>query len=461
METTYKILPGMKVAVVGLGRAGQAVVRYLFKKNADILISDSRNRADLTDLQLDLLASCSAEYEGGGHSMDFLGNAEIIIVSPGVDPAHPVLKQAAESGIPVIGELALAAGKFNVPVIAISGTNGKTTVTELAGRLLERDGLNVFVGGNIGTPVAEYLLDPNGYDAAVLEVSSFQLELCGAFAPDVAVLLNITPDHLNRHGTLEKYAATKMNLFSDKVVTQRAIINGDDPVIGKYLHFAALDSFEMFGFDSSYIASVTGSMVSILSEGDKQIYDLGNSRLGTAIGCLNSAAALLAVKSFCIDRKRALETLLLFEQGRHRMQNIGEVNGVRYINDSKATNTGAVNGALEQVETNVILIAGGKEKGDDFCLLRKSVQKHVKKLILLGESAEKISSVLGDIVPFEYAMDMAEAVGLAASAAGPGDSVLLSPACASFDMFDSYAHRGDVFERVVEDMRSGIVKEIA
>ncbi len=220
----------MRVAVLGFGRSGQAIARYLSGCGARVMVSDTRPRSALDKPEQSLLQQCSAEFEGGGHTGKFLGRAEIIVVSPGVDPHAGLLKRLQESGIELLGELALAAPEFQAPVIGITGTNGKTTVTELVGELLQAGGRKTFVGGNIGTPIGEYLLSPSGYDVIVLELSSFQLEMSGAFAPRVALLLNLSPDHLDRHGTLERYAAAKMRIFQDGAATRLAVLNGNDAV---------------------------------------------------------------------------------------------------------------------------------------------------------------------------------------------------------------------------------------
>ena len=447
--TGYTITPDMKVAVAGFGRAGQAVVRYLGHCGAELFVSDLRQMGELSNGETELLKNYSAHYEGGGHTYEFLSNAEIIVVSPGIAVEQTPLQELEDAGTPVLGELALAAGKFNVPVIAITGTNGKTTVTELVGSLLSDSGRKVFVGGNIGTPVIEFLLSPADYDVVVLEVSSFQLERCGSFEPDIAVLMNISPDHLDRHKTIEQYAEVKMRIFHGTDVDQ-AILNGDDRLCRQYKHLSRRDSFSFFGNDTEYAACTKGTGVTLQVPSGVAVYDLSESELGTVSGIMNSAAALLAVQSFHIDYRVALDTLRQFKPGDHRLQKIAEHSGVIYINDSKATNTGAVNIALEQVGSEVILIAGGKNKGDNYQLLREAVRNSVKYLVLVGETAPSLARDLGDLAPYVFARDMEEAVALAAAQALPGDTVLLSPACASFDMFRNYKDRGDCFIEAVD-----------
>lgn len=444
MERFYPIRRGMKVALLGFGRSGQAVLNYLGSCGAELYVSDQRFFEDLSRAERELLEKYSAGYEGGAHTARFLGNAEMVVVSPGVGFDHPVLTELSASGIPVIGELALAAGKFESPVIAITGTNGKTTVTELVAALLKAAGKKVFVGGNIGTPIFDYLGSGGDFDVVVLEISSFQLERCGSFMPDVSVLMNITPDHLDRHKTLERYAAVKMRIFHGAGV-HCAVMNGDDRLCRQFKYLSKKDSFLFFGKSSAYAACVKGQGITITSPKGPTVYDLSECSLASVSGMLNGAAALLAVSSFNLDYSTVLETLRSFEPGAHRLQIIKEIDGVIYINDSKATNTGAVNIGLEQVGRNVILIAGGKDKGDNYQLLRESVRNYVKQLVLIGETAQKMSEDLGDLVPLVFAQSLDDAVRKASVLACRGDTVLLSPACASFDMFDNYKHRGDVF----------------
>ncbi len=459
MNRSVYIKPGMRAAVVGLGRSGRSICSYLIQEGARIMVSDVRTWDQLSAGERKMLEKYGAVYEGGVHSQSFLEQTDMVIISPGVNPDQPVLKNIERAGVPVVGELAVAAGRIKVPVIAISGTNGKTTVTELIGSLLACCGKKVFVGGNIGTPVTDYLLAPDDYDYVVLEVSSFQLERCGDFSADVALLLNISPDHLNRHGTLERYAAAKMNLFRDADKTTHAIINGEDSLIAQYLHYAAVNSFERFGYDSSYESVISAQTISTGMGGRRYCYDLDGCLLDTRIGRLNAAAALLAVEPFALDVSSKEKGLRLFKTGEHRMQWLARVEGVDYINDSKATNSGATAAAIEQCGPGIVLIAGGSEKGDDFALLRTLVQSHVKALILIGHSAGKIARAIGDLVPTYEEPDMVSAVNRARHLSEPGSTVLLSPACASFDMFENYAHRGKMFAAAVHNLKEAAEQE--
>ena len=436
------------MAVVGFGRASQSMVRFLHASGIRVLVSDIRNISDLSRQERELLDQCVADFEGGGHSTGFLSRADIVVTSPGVDHHHSVLEKVRQAGATILGELAVAADKFRAPVIGVTGTNGKTTVTELIGALFRAAGKKVFVGGNIGTPVGDYLLSDDDYEAVILELSSFQLELCGDFEPEVGVLLNITPDHLDRHKTLDEYAAAKMRLFQGGSDRTFSIINGDDPLCRRFAEPLDNVQWARFGQDENFEAAIVGSRVVV---SDKS-FELAGSKLATVSGLLNSGAALLAAGRFGLDQEVLQRALVEFEPGDHRLQQVACYNGITYVNDSKATNTGAVINALHQVggsQRNVVLIAGGRDKGDDYRLLRDSVATHVKRLILIGEASEALGEALGDLVATDYPATLEEAVLRASAAGAPGDTVLFSPACASFDMFDNYQQRGAFFTEAV------------
>ena len=435
------------MAVVGFGRASQAMVRFLHESGIRVLVSDIRNYSELSAQERELLDRCAVEFEGGGHSTGFLSRAEIVVASPGVDHRHSVLEKVRQSGATVLGELAVAADKFDAPVIGVTGTNGKTTVTELIGALFRAAGKKVFVGGNIGTPLGEYLISDEEYEAVILELSSFQLELCGDFVPQVGVLLNITPDHLDRHNTLEEYVAAKMRMFQGGSERTYSVINGDDPLCREFAKPMNQVDWARFGHDDDFEAVIHATRIEL--PGAK--FELAGSQLANLSGLLNSSAALLAASRFGLDKAAMQQALIEFEPGEHRLQQIAHYNGITYINDSKATNTGAVINALHQVggERTIVLIAGGRDKGDDYRLLRKSVATHVKRLVLIGEASEALGDALGDLVDTDYPATLEEAVLRASAAGEPGDTVLFSPACASFDMFSDYQQRGAFFIEAV------------
>jgi len=447
MTRTKIIYPGRKVAVMGLGISGRAAVRYALQCGAQVSVSDLRSEKQFLVEEEQILATTTIEFETGGHTYEFLSKADLVIVSPGINLNAALINELKAGGVKIAGELAVAAKELNVPCVAVTGTNGKTTVTTLIGELLQGAGKKVFVGGNIGTPLFEYLCDPGEVDIVVVEVSSFQLESSGSFAPDVAVLLNITPDHLDRHGSLEEYIKAKRHLFEHQQQEHVAVIFGDDSAC-KRLAGEIPAEVQLFGEKDDYSATTKGYSITV-NGSKEEVYTLKGTSLENGIGVINSAAAILAVKPFGCSPALIQKTLSSFHTLAHRLEYVADVEGVAYYNDSKATNTGAVISALQQFDCNVILIAGGRDKGDDYSLLRKSVAERVSRVVVIGEAAMLMENALADIVDMVRANSLREAVKIAAESAAPGDVVLLAPACASFDMFSSYGHRGKEFVKEV------------
>ena len=438
------------MAVMGLGVSGRAAVRYLVSQGVRVLVSDTRNEQCLQAADPAFLAEHGVEFECGGHTLAFLRRADQVLVSPGISQDLKILQQLRALGIPVLGELAMAASLINKPVVAITGTNGKTTVTALIGELLQRAGKKVFVGGNIGTSLFDYLMSPEDVDVLVLELSSFQLEAAGSFKAEVALLLNVTPDHLDRHGSMAGYAAAKMKIFSGQGQNDTAILSGDDQLCRALSAKLGGQRRLLFGHGADCQARIDEHAVLLEWQGREELYDLTGSMLDNATGLLNSASAILAARCLGCDREAIAQGLADFQVAPHRMAWVGAGAGVSYYDDSKATNTGAVLSALASFSGNVILIAGGRDKGDDYSLLKESVASKVRCLILIGEAAELIARALTGMTELRQAESMEAAVMLAASLARAGDTVLLSPACSSFDMFDNYGHRGNAFAAAVQ-----------
>ncbi|MCI5149067.1 MAG: UDP-N-acetylmuramoyl-L-alanine--D-glutamate ligase [Candidatus Electrothrix sp. MAN1_4] len=452
---------GMKAVVVGLGKSGLAAVQYLYQQGVKVAVSEFRET--IPEEEQAVLEQCGidlgARMETGGHTAAFFADADLIIPSPGVPADLPVLAAARSRGVPVVGELALVAGRIQVPVIAVTGSNGKTTVTSLIGHLLRSCGKKVFVGGNIGTPILEYLMEPGDAEVVVLELSSFQLEAAGDFRPDIGLLLNLSPDHIDRHGSFEEYVAAKMQLFSCQGRGDTAIIGTDDVLLAAAPPTAG-EKLYSFGTQPGCRARVEGTAVCVEPEfgreGTGELYELFGTRLNSRVNLYNAAAAILAVQAFGCDEKSIKAGLVDYQPPQHRMTPVGEINGVRFINDSKATNVGAVVAALAGfgmgAEKEVVLIAGGRNKGGDFAALVPAFRQYVKHVVLIGESASDLAVIAEEAcVDHQFAVDMEEAVELAFfTAASSGDTVLLAPACASFDMFRSYEERGEEFGRCVE-----------
>jgi len=392
--------------------------------------------------------------ELGGHNRKTVENSDMIILSPGVPHTIDPVQHAATMGIPVIGEIELAARYIRDPIIAVTGTNGKTTTTELIGEMLKNSGHKVFVGGNIGRPLIEYAAQKERVDHVVAEVSSFQLDTIDLFRPRVGVLLNITEDHLDRYADMRQYAMAKIRLFENQDNTDTAVLNGSDPMIRS---FEGKIKSGIRYFDSSAGA---GAVI----QGEKIVLDMGAEREAGMIDLArtslvgkhnheNIAAAALAVLAAEGNVGGIQSALSDFKGLAHRLEYVATVDGVNFFDDSKATNVDAVSRALSAFEGAVILIMGGRDKGGDYRKLENQIQKQAKGLIVLGEAREKIVSALGHLTRTVLAESMEQAVNMASEAAAPGDTVLLSPACASFDMFDSYAHRGRVFCKMVENLK--------
>lgn len=449
--------PGQKAVVVGLGDSGLSTVRFLLEQGCRVGITDMQPLEGIDTSTLEYLEQEGVELETGGHTTLFLKDADLVVPSPGVPIDLPVLTDSAARGIVITGELGLAAGRFPVPVIGVTGSNGKTTVTELIGHLLTTSGRRVFVGGNIGTPLLDYFSRQEETDIVVLELSSFQLDLAGAFRPDIGLLLNITPDHLDRHGSMEAYSLAKAKLFQHQQAGDVAIVGVDDRRVRSTAVPGGVNRLP-FGTAVSSGAKVGPNGVALSLELDslqvEESYDLEATQLHSLVNRLNSAAAILACRVAGCGPDVIRSGLQSYSLPLHRMTEVATVQGVCFINDSKATNIGALKAALSSCTAPVVLIAGGRDKESDFNKLHTVVKKHLKHLVLIGEAAGDLRQALGGIVPTEDAASMEEAVVLAAKAASPGDIVLLAPGCASFDMFSGYPERGQVFSDCVHKLRS-------
>jgi UDP-N-acetylmuramoylalanine--D-glutamate ligase len=453
MDIANRIGPGQRAVVMGLGITGRAALRYLLASGVQVFVSDSREFTDLPLRDREYLLENRIVFEGGGHSREFLMQGDFIVLSPGIPTDLPLLMEMRAQDIPILGELALAAPQLTEQVVAVTGTNGKTTVTALIGELLQASGKKVFVGGNIGTPLLDYLCQEERVDVLVLELSSFQLESAGNFRPDIGILLNITPDHLNRHGSMAAYAGAKMKLFAHQGGEDKAIFCSDDRLCSEIMPLLTAQKVFSFGTRQEGEARGAGSELTITLEGRTESYSLAGTQLASHTGLLNSGAAILAALFLGCRHEEIQKALNCFAPAAHRLQLVTNLAGVDYYDDSKATNTGAVLSALASFPENVILIAGGRGKGEDYKVLREAVREKVKGLILMGEEADSLADALDDLICGQRVVSMADAVAMAAELAEAGDVVLLSPACASFDMFDSYGHRGEVFCHAVLDLK--------
>ncbi len=454
MKENPLIHKDMAVTVVGLGMSGSAAVRYLHALGAIVSVSERRSWEQLRPDERQLVDGCCRRFEGGGHSIELLQDAELVFLSPGIPPTLPILQKLEHRTARIVGELALAAPVLSSQTIAVTGTNGKTTVTTLIGDILEAAGEDVCVCGNIGRPLLDCLQGEQQPGSVVVEVSSFQLDSGGAFRPDIAVLLNISPDHLDHHGSYAEYLRAKAKIFRNQRPGDHAVICDDDILCAELGRDLQNPEVFFFGHDKRCQAYICESEIYLRLQAKMERYDLRGTVFDNFIGRKNCAAALGAARLAGAPASAARAAIQSFSGLEHRLELVDTFDSVRYYNDSKATNTGAVISALQQVPGKVILIAGGRDKGDDYGLLREMVSTKVRYLVVMGEAASAISRALGDIVPVVAAASMEEAVRLASSLAWADDSVLLSPACASFDMFDSYAHRGRVFRENVAKIKS-------
>lgn len=424
-------LKGKRVVVVGLGASGLAACRLLVARGAHVVATDQRQVALPDDLAVEAVLGRHAALDG----------ADLVVVSPGV-PMFPELAAALARGARVWGEIELAVQALAqpAPVVAIGGTNGKSTTTTLVGELLQAAGKKVFVGGNLGEPLAAHA--DERFDVVVLEVSSFQLERLEAFAPAVSVLLNVTPDHLDRYDDFGAYAAAKGNAFARQTARDLAVIPVDDPVC-----FAQARRGR-----ATIVTFGPGGDVDVTSDA---VGGFPRARIALQGGhnALNVAAALAAVQPFGISAEVVADVLARFTGLAHRMAFVRERAGVRYYDDSKGTNVGAAVTAVRGIaEQKVVLVAGGKDKGGSYAPLVEALRERGRAVVLLGEAAPLIASAIGDALPVHRAATMEDAVASAARLAEPGDAVLLSPACSSFDMFRDYKERGDAFVRAVKEL---------
>ena len=491
-----------RVTVLGLARSGEAAASLLSNLGAHVLVSDLKDAEQLEDRVARLTREHpQIKFHLGGHSDKIIKDVELVVKSPGVPMDIPVLRKAKEKGIPVIGEVELAYRVCRSPIIAITGTKGKSTTSTLLGQMLSRsrDG-NTIVAGNIGKPITRYVMDLTESDLLVLEVSSFQLEATVHFAPEVGVILNIKRDHFDRHSGIEDYAAAKYRISANQTEDNYTILNADDPLAmacasrtrAKVVLFSSRRQLHegVCVEDGEIIAripplgrgdtatrrrgdylrvavspcrrvsnrvrkggTVYGSRMAIMRRGELRIPGRHNLE--------NALAAVAVSLIYGVEPETMKRVLQSFPGLEHAFEFVGEVHGVKFIDDSKSTNVVSLEAALEssslepvrnRENRNIILIMGGRDKGNDYTPLKSLVQERVSQLVLIGESADKVFSSIGSYTNAHRAGTMEDAVRLAYSLAKPGDTVLLSPACASFDMFRDYAQRGEIFKEAVREI---------
>ena len=440
-----------KTMVVGLGESGMAVVRFLRERGARVRVNDQRDREALGAAATEAEA-LGAELVLGGHPDSAFEDLDLVVVSPGVPPL-PQLEQAEQRGVPVVSEVELASRFIDAPIVAITGTNGKSTVTTLIGEMARRLARPVFVGGNLGRPMIEAAgTDAGGAGGLVIvELSSFQLERVSQMKAHVAILLNITPDHLDRYPSFEAYAAAKARIFERQDAEDFAILPADAPDLRELI----VDDATVVLFDgrSGDVRVVDGVVTDTQSSVRVPVAEL---RIRGSHNVSNACAAVLAARLLRVRDDDIASVLHDFKGLAHRTQFVRSVDGVEYIDDSKATNVGAAAASIDGLRGSkgkIVLIAGGVHKGGSYQPLRQRMSEEGRGVVVLGEAASLLESAFADSpIELRRATSMPDAVAHAAALARPGDTVLLAPACSSFDMFRSYAERGDHFQRAVETL---------
>ena len=446
-------LKDKRVLVVGLGKSGVASALFLKARGARVTVSDTKSPDQLRD-EIPILLDHGITVETGGHGERTFRGQDLIVVSPGVPVDAPPLVQARTAGEPVIGEIELAAQNLTGPIVAITGSNGKTTTTTLAGEILAAGGLPVAVGGNIGTPAISLVEGASRETVIVLEVSSFQLETIQTFRPKLAVILNITPDHLDRHRTFRTYVDAKARIFENQQPDDFAVLNEDDPTCRTLRDRTRA---EVFWFsrkqevqNGAWVRD--GKILFRDGSGQSEVMLVSEIPLKGAHNVENVLAGVCAGALMGCEPAKIRKAIQEFKAVEHRLEYVATIKGVEYFNDSKATNVDATIKALESFPKNIHLILGGKDKGSDYTVLNDLLRERVKRVYTIGAAAEKIESQIKGAAEIVHAETLDNAIRRAAAVAQSGDVVLLAPACASFDQFQSYNHRGRVFKEVVHSL---------
>lgn len=450
-------LDGKRVLVIGLARTGLATALFCAARGAQVTGIDEQSE--------DSLSAAAEQLRRAGVRLFFRGQSvertaaermaaqDLVIPSPGVPADHPALVSARVAGVPIWSEIELAWRFLRGRLVAITGSNGKSTTTALTAHILRTAGMPVLLGGNIGTPLISLVDASNDSSITVAEISSFQLEWISAFRPDIAVLLNITPDHLDRHATLEAYVQAKARIFENQRERDAAVLNADDPAVTPL----APSRPRVFWFSrQTRVAAgafTLNSHIAFRARGEEETLlsraDIGLRGAHNLENVLASAAAARLAGASPADIARGVRTFVAVE---HRLEFVAEVAGVKFYNDSKATNVDATLKAIEAFEEPLLVILGGKDKGSSYAPLREPLATRARHVLVIGAAAEKITRELGASVPVEHAGTLDRAMRAAWAQAQPGDVVLLAPACASFDQFENFEHRGRVFKELVAEL---------
>jgi UDP-N-acetylmuramoylalanine--D-glutamate ligase len=449
MMTTFSV-DGQKVTVVGAARSGVAAALLLTERGARVTLTDAHPVLDNAD-DAARLAQAGVALELGGHTAETFNGADLLVLSPGVPLHQPQVAEARRQGVPVMGEIELASRWLAGRIVAITGTKGKSTTTTLTGRMFTAGGRKTLVGGNIGTPLSSQVADSTPDTFHIVEVSSFQLETADTFRPWIAVFLNLSPDHLDRHATFDEYAQAKARIFSNQMASDWAVINADDPqtVAAARTARAGRLLFSPEGTVAEGIVIRSGAIADTRPGFETPLVPLSSIRLigRHLIADVMAAAAVARLAGITADAMtRAVESFTGLE---HALEPVITISGVRFVNDSKATNVEAARRAIESFESGLVVIIGGRFKGGDLSLLAEPLRSRGATVVAIGEAQALIRSTLEGVVPVYAASSMSAAVRQAFTLAPIGGAVLLSPACASFDMFRDYAERGHRFKQEV------------
>lgn len=447
-----------KISVIGAARSGVAAARMLKNKGYEVFLSDGTEEAKINPKYVEDIKNSGIGYEFGSHS-ERVYDTDLVVVSPGVPQSSKVIQTTIERNIELVSEVEVASWFCKGKVISITGTNGKTTTTTLIGEIFKDAGYKTLVCGNIGTAFSEVVDETDENSIVVLETSSFQLDNVKYFKPFIAIFLNITPDHLDRYESFDKYLESKMKITGNQNSSDYFVFNYDDELVRKSVKDNVNATKSAFSLNSLVKKEVeTGAYVDNFDliyyyyMGEENIIDTQKLIIKGEHNVYNAMASVISAKIFGIERECIKKSLENFKGVEHRLEYIRDINGIKFYNDSKATNVNSVWYAIKGFKEPLVLLLGGKDKGNDYSEIEKEVKDHVKHIIAIGDSKMKVYNYFKEIVPVTMAESFEDAVFKAAGSAAKGDVVLLSPACASFDMFDNYEHRGTEFKRLVNSL---------
>ena len=444
---------GKKIVILGLALSGAAAAKLAVRQGADVFVSDNQDTLALQGTLTDLKA-LSIPGELGQHS-DQIYDADLWIISPGIAQDSELVQKAQSNDIPIVSEIEFSSWFTEAPILAITGSNGKTTTAHLLAEMIQTDDLHGALAGNVGIPFAEMVLEdlgnPDPKRVWVLEISSFQMEFIEHFKPYIAIFLNITPDHLNRYPSMKEYIAAKMNMWSRQTAEDFIVYNADDTILVEEIAESTSRKIA-FGLGHHPEAIFQPNRTKIYTEEHATLIEMNQLALPGKHNLANALAAATAAHLMGVPNKSIAATMSQFSGVPHRLEPIAEINGVTYINDSKATNLDAVQVALESFTQPIILLLGGLDKGGDFRSLLPHTHNNLKEVIAFGQAKELILTALRDAVRSTSVMDLKEALELAQNCSQPGDVVLLSPGCASFDQFKNFEERGNYFRSLVTVM---------